>query len=294
LLPDLVIGKYLKIELVGKPVPQATIDNKYYIALQKVSANGCSINSDNIPQDIRPTIEHIGQEVFQSEIKRVKEQLGIDVDTQDKLDENLSEEDVEFFKNSLESLINGDIVLSKFMEDNNISNIYDWVERYRFGFLKSETVFNLIKNEAELDLSISFFRDNSIINSNTKTVSFVKLILVYLYQMSKKYGFLDRTNSEIYFKLLNCSNNIQSFKIMLRLGRICEMNCIKMGDDLIEKYFSYNIKEEIKDETEDKPQSNSTDTILTNKNKLLALRYIGLHRDAYIFECMNPNIDEEK
>ena len=41
IFPDIVIRNYLKIEFYKKPCQQEDIDNKHYIAHQKVCAYGC-------------------------------------------------------------------------------------------------------------------------------------------------------------------------------------------------------------------------------------------------------------
>ena len=67
-LPDIVIGKYLKIEFYGKPIQQEDIDNKYYIALQKVSAFGCPLSEIEskpfVPPQIKPTIQKISKNLI--------------------------------------------------------------------------------------------------------------------------------------------------------------------------------------------------------------------------------------
>jgi len=71
LLPDIVIGKYVKVELYGKPSIQST-DNKHYIALQKVSCQGCTISSIKIPSKISPTLQRIASNTLEQEISKAR------------------------------------------------------------------------------------------------------------------------------------------------------------------------------------------------------------------------------
>lgn len=71
LLPDIVVGKYLKVELHGKPSVQET-DNKYYIALQKVSYQGCLVDSKNISPLAFPTLQRIASNTFEYEISKAR------------------------------------------------------------------------------------------------------------------------------------------------------------------------------------------------------------------------------
>ena len=60
LLPDIVIGNYVKMEFYGKPTMQNS-DQRYYIAIKHVCISGCSIGSKLIPDILKPTVQNIAQ-----------------------------------------------------------------------------------------------------------------------------------------------------------------------------------------------------------------------------------------
>jgi len=124
-LPNVVLGKYLKVEFYGKPVLQEDINNKHYIAIQKVALFGCPIsNTDprakSIPEEILPSLHETYENCaakFEHETNQQTER------------DRITEEEFTFVEESLVKLISGEISLFKFMDNEGISDLIDWIEK---------------------------------------------------------------------------------------------------------------------------------------------------------------------
>lgn len=127
LLPDLVFGKYIKIEFYGKVQKQEVSDEKYYIALQKVWVNGWPVNTENMPSSIKRSIQTLGNDQFKRELDSVMHESNNEEHKQD----ILNEEEFELFENHIIRLTSKEITFIRFCEDNKIDDIMPWVERNR-------------------------------------------------------------------------------------------------------------------------------------------------------------------
>lgn len=70
LLPDVVVGKYVKVEMYEKP-QQSIIDGRFYIGLQKVSCNGFSMSNEEIPEPLRPTIKQLVANEYKNKLSDI-------------------------------------------------------------------------------------------------------------------------------------------------------------------------------------------------------------------------------
>jgi hypothetical protein len=171
LLPDLVVGKYIKVEFYGKPQTQEG-DNKYYIALQKVSVFGESANSQQIPSEIKPTIHACVESTLSSAISQARHLS--DLCTQEDMD-NISEEEFKFVEGSLIDLAEGNQTLIKFMEENKINDFREWISQKRIVLLKSDLLWEHIDAPTSLGETNQFYKNKNLTNMCNGILSLIKV-----------------------------------------------------------------------------------------------------------------------
>mmetsp|Transcript_12641 Transcript_12641/g.11189 ORF Transcript_12641/g.11189 Transcript_12641/m.11189 type:complete len:260 (-) Transcript_12641:519-1298(-) len=198
LFPDVVVGKFLKIEFYGKPKKQDT-DNKNYIALQKVSLQGIHVDSVQIPTLAKETIMAISRNTINSEILKARNN-GIEDDS---LPEELSEEEFKFVEDSLIQLSTGQVTMIQFMEENKINDVFEWARKHREILLKSDLIIDLLDPPSKLPDTNLYYKTKSIVGLKTKRLSLTKLILCILYEEQQLVGLWDRINTELFLKLIS-------------------------------------------------------------------------------------------
>ena len=70
----------------------------------------------------------------------------------------ISEEEFAFVESSLIQLSLGEISLMKFMQENNISEFFDWIESYRTVLVNSDKVFEHLDNPIDLGENYDFIK----------------------------------------------------------------------------------------------------------------------------------------
>ena len=277
LLPDVVIGKYVKIEFYGKPQIQ-DMDDKYYIALQKVSCQGIPIDSPNIPALIKPTLSSLSENTLKSEVLR----LGLSDKAEFMLSdpsENMTDEEVEFVEDSLLKLSKGEIKLVEFMEEHNISDFLDWITTKRLALLKNDKIYKNLDSLKDMSETFSFFKRKNVVDSKTGLVSLCKVILCFLYSEYAKYTVMDKVNTEIFFKILMAFiNDFDNFKLILRVGIHSGMK-FNRSQDLYDKYFQ---------------RAEGGEDVEENNLKFKALRALDLHQQELIFRCSYSEVVEKE
>ena len=153
-LPDLVIGKYVKIELYGKPQIQ-TCDGLYLITLQKVTVNGWFVESFEVPNEVEDTLKTIVDDIYK---QQYDQPLPLNFE-----DSKIDEIDDEAFK-SAEALIikltnpEEPVKLTDFLSDNNIDDIIVWLEKHRIVLKNSESAWKHLDQPSDLGETDQFYR----------------------------------------------------------------------------------------------------------------------------------------
>jgi len=281
-LPEVVVGKYLKFEMYGKPQMQS-IDSKYYIALQKVSCQGCPVNSSTIPEAIKPTVSLVAENLFSSEVLKLRNTSGEEVKNLEEFD-NISEEEFEKTEDILIALAKKEATLIDIMEEHKIDDFLEWLTTRRVVLQKSEKILEHIVLPTD-PFEIPEIRQKRFRDSEGRYISLYKLIMWYVYKEYNNYGIWDEVNTEIFIRtLMQFKHSQDDFLAAMIILRFENVYIIKSSEQanadnsidqeesaqgsksskLIEKYFRFNpdFKENAEAEIENK-----------NKVRKISLRF---------------------
>lgn len=228
LLPDIVIGKYILVEMYGKPMLQ-NMDNKHYIALQKVAIHGSPLNRENFSSMVLPTLDKISE----TESKRIESEGG-----EEKKRDTFTQEELKETENILLNLASGEMTLGQF-RDQYDQSVYEFATERRI-VLMSDTLLENLDSPSQLSETNRFYTSNNILNQRNQRVSIIKLILCFLFDQQQTYGIWDRVNTEIFYKtFFALKDSIEDLNVLLNFSFAVGVHPCK-DQDLYEKYFEFD------------------------------------------------------
>ncbi|CAI2384913.1 unnamed protein product [Moneuplotes crassus] len=193
LMPDIVLGCYIKVEFYGKTKCVGSLDldgimsrkskksKPACIAIRKFSVQGSCLNTIGTAAEILPTLLNI----YQSCVN---------------LEQTLTPEEIKETEDILISMTQQNNIDLDFYEERG-EEFFSWAFKRRAIFLKSDRIMNYFEPSGKISVDTNFYSREDVFDKKSGKLNLVKLILHVLYEHQYECGLMDKQSTEILLKM---------------------------------------------------------------------------------------------